>query len=195
MKAKITLLVALLAGAAAAQTTIGNVTITRPSDVRNVTPARTPATTPPARTAPAHTAPVRPASAPAAPARTPVTGAPKATAITAPSDLPSGWRHLQGRVVAPSDVRLPAGSRVQVSIEELAPNLAHRSTYLKVSFAATRLSTPYSLQYSAHRLNPQSIYAVRAKVFDREGRLLYANKTLHRAPNLRAAKMNIGVSR
>ncbi|ADY27062.1 hypothetical protein Deipr_1930 [Deinococcus proteolyticus MRP] len=180
MKVQIALFAALFTGAAVAQTTIGNVTITRPSDVRNVAPARTPA------------APVR---TPAAPARTPSTGAAQATAMTAPSDLPSGWRHLQGRVVAPSDVRLPAGSRVQVSIEELAPNLAHRSTYLKVSFPATRLSTPYSLQYSAHRLNPGSIYAVRAKVFDRQGQLLYSNKTLHRAPALRAAKMNINVSR
>ncbi|GHF95872.1 hypothetical protein GCM10017783_04730 [Deinococcus piscis] len=188
MKVKLTLLAALLTGVAAAQTTIGNVTITRPSDVRNVTPARTPAATPAPVTRPA---PVRTP----APARTPTTSSAQATAMTAPSDLPSGWRHLQGRVVAPSDMRLPAGSKVVVSIEELAPNLAHRSTYLKVSFAATKLSTPYSLQYSAHRLNPQSIYAVRAKVYDRQGRLLYANKALHRAPALRAAKMNISVSR
>lgn len=171
MKVQLALFAALLSGAALAQTTIGNVTITRPGDVKTVTPAR------------------------AVPARTPAPGLARATAMTAPSSLPSGWRHLQGRVVAPSDVRLPAGSKVVVSIEELAPNLAHRSTYLRVSFAATRLSTPYTMQYSAHRLNPQSIYAVRAKVYDRQGRLLYANKALHRAPALQAAKMNIAVSR
>lgn len=186
VKTKIALLTLLAAGAAAAQTTIGNVTITRPSDVRTVTPARTPVTTPPRVATPART-PVTTA-APARPAATA-----QASAAAAPSDLPSGWRSLQGRVVAPSDVRLPAGSKVVVSIEELAPNLAHRSTYLKVSFGATKLSTPYTLKYSSQRLNPSSIYAVRAKVYDANGHLLYANNKLHRAPELRSASMNIAV--
>lgn len=185
MNTKLALSALLFVGAAAAQTTIGNVTITRPSDVRNITPAtnRTPVVTPAPRTA--------------APARTPSTSAAVAqsSAVAVPSDLPAGWRHLQGRVVAPSDVRLPTGSKVVVSIEELAPNLAHRSTYLKISFSATRLSTPYNLRYSTHRLNPSSIYAVRAKVYDANGRLLYTNNKLHRVPTARAANMNIAVVR
>ncbi|WP_261664720.1 YbaY family lipoprotein [Deinococcus sp. Marseille-Q6407] len=177
MKVQIALIATLLGSAALAQTTtIGNVTITRPGDVRQ-------------------TAPVRPATA--APARTPVTSATagQAKAIAVPSDLPNGWRHLQGRVVAPSSVRLPAGSRVQVTIEELDRQGATRSVYLKVDFPTTKLSTPYNVQYSSQRLNAQSTYVVRAKVFDGNGRTLYTTKALHRAPDLRSASMNINVSR
>ncbi len=200
MKAYPTLLAALLLGTASAQTTIGNVTITRPSDVPSIqqnTQKRAPVVTPPsaARTA-------APASSSAATTnRTPRTAnntqaqpsAGQAKAAAA-SDLPKGWRQISGRVLASGgDVRLPAGSKVVMSIEELAPNLAWRSTYLRVEFGSTSLSTPYTLQFSPQRFRSGSRYAVRAKVYNARGHLLYANQTLYPVPDQRTANLNITV--
>lgn len=178
MKRQVTLtaLATLLAGAALAQnssTTIGNVTITKPGDVKNVTTPRP------------------------TPARTPSTSgaAPLITPVAAPRDLPDGWRHLQGRITAPSNVRLPAGSKAQITIEEMNRRGQTLSVYLKVNFGTTSLSTPYTLRYSTFRLNPQNVYVVKAKVFDRSGRTLYYSKQAYQVPTQRAASMNIPVVR
>ncbi|MFC6591970.1 YbaY family lipoprotein [Deinococcus lacus] len=167
MKRTLLLLTAAFLGTATAQTRIGSVTITRPA------------------TAPAQASPPRtqaPASAPRAAATTAATPAP------VPSDLPAGWRMLSGRVTAANDVKLPAGSRVQVTIEEAGRTKPH----LEVEFKATSLSAPYQLQYNPARLSGQN-YFVRVKVVDRSGRVLYSTDGQYRLPTQRSAKLNIRV--
>ena len=178
MKRVFPVLATLLCGAAMAQTTVGNVTITRPGDVKNVTAPR----------------PVTPAPKVSTTPRVGTT--PAVTRVGAPSSLPTGWRYLSGRIEAPQNVDLPAGSKVQVSIVEVDRNGGQRATHLNIGFETTALSTPYRIQYNPARMNSaENVYLLRAKVFDRNGNLMYMTKSPLRVPTERAAQLNIPVSR
>lgn len=129
----------------------------------------------------------RPATAPAA-----ASPAPSFSADL--SDVPAGWRVLSGRVRAPRDVRLPAGSTVSVAIEDVTRLDAPSRTVLNVSFPATRLSAPYQMQFNPVRLSPRRVYAVTARVNDARGRLLYLTTTQQELPTGRNAVMDVRVT-
>lgn len=164
-------LAALLAPAALAQ----GMTITRPSGSVVTLPAQ------PAGTSPA--------TSPAAQA-----AAFQATAAPVPADLPAGWRALTGRVRAPGEVRLPAGSRVTVSIEDVSRQDAPSTTLVRASFPAGRLSTPYTLQYGTGRVAARGTYIVTARVTGPDGRLLFLTTTQQPLPTLRSARMDLRVT-
>jgi len=121
---------------------------------------------------------------------------PPATSSAAPSlsDVPAGWRVLSGRVRAPRDVRLPAGSTVSVAIEDITRLDAPSRTVLNVSFPATRLSTPYQMQFNPVRLSPRRVYAVTARVKDADGRLIYLTTTQQELPTGRNVVMDVRVT-
>ena len=100
---------------------------------------------------------------------------------------------VAGRVSAPSTVRLPAGSIVTVAIQDVTGGRSP-STLLEVSFPATKLSTPYQLQYNPVRINPRRDYVVTARVNDARGRLLYRSASRQELPGSRAAVLNLRVA-
>lgn len=129
----------------------------------------------------------RPATAPAA-------ASPASSATVDLSEVPAGWRVLSGRVRAPRDVRLPAGSTVSVAIEDVTRLDAPSRTVLNVSFPATRLSAPYQMQFNPVRLSPRRVYAVTARVKDANGRLIYRTTTRQDLPTGRNAVMDVRVT-
>lgn len=118
-----------------------------------------------------------------------------AAPATAPdlSDVPAGWRVVSGRIQAPRDVRLPAGSTVTISLEDVTLADAPSTTLLRVSFPVSRLSTPYQIQFNPVRLNPRRTYAVRTQVRGPDGRLLYTSDTRQELPGGRNAVLNLRV--
>lgn len=105
------------------------------------------------------------------------------------SELPEGWRLLRGRVRAPRAVRLPEGSRVMVRLlDQARPG----SPLLEIEFPASKLSTPYQLQYNPVRLSPSRTYVVAASVVGPDGRVLYSGLT-REVPSSRNAVMDLRV--
>jgi putative lipoprotein len=119
--------------------------------------------------------------------------APATTFAPSLSEVPAGWRMLSGRVRAPRDVRLPAGSTVSVSIEDVTRMDVPSTTLLNISFPATRLSAPYQMQFNPVRLSPRRVYAVTARVTGPNGRLLYLTTTVQELPQARNAVMDVRV--
>lgn len=118
-----------------------------------------------------------------------------ATKTTPPSlsEVPAGWRMVSGRVGASRDVRLPAGSTVTVSLEDVTLVNRPAVTLLKVSFSTPRLSAPYQLQFNPVRLNPRRVYAVVANVYGPDGRLLYRSAAAQELPQGRNVMLDLRV--
>ncbi|ADY27061.1 hypothetical protein Deipr_1929 [Deinococcus proteolyticus MRP] len=158
-------------------------------------PARTttaqPAPARPAQPAPAKAAPVKaPAQAPVKPAA--ISTVASATAVSAPSDLPAGWRHLSGDIFGSKAMNLPAGSKVQVAIEAVNRATGQHTPHLLVDFGAEMLPTQYYLNYNPARMNTARYdYVVQAKVFDASGKMLYMSDARQPLPRDVAAKLKI----
>ena len=158
-----------------------------------------PAQAVPATPAPAQATPAQQTTQPAAPAPQ---AAPQPTATTsagqsatAPSHLPTGWRHLSGEIAGSKSVVLPAGSKVQVAIEAVNRATGQHSTHLVVGFGTEMLGTTYNLNYNPARLNTaQYDYVVQAKVFDADGDMIYMSDTKQPLPADLAAKLKIDMN-
>ena len=109
------------------------------------------------------------------------------------SDVPAGWQEILGRVSAPGTVNLPAGSRVNVIVDDPTRTGAARQV-LRVTFSTPRLSTPYQIVFNPTRLVSGRTYGVRATVTDRQGRVLYASTAYARLPQGTRATLNLSVS-
>lgn len=118
-----------------------------------------------------------------------------ASAATLPnlSEVPAGWRVVSGRVRAPRDIRLPTGSTVTVSLEDVTLVNRPATILLKASFSTPRLSAPYQLQFNPVRLNPRRVYAVTANVYGPDGRLLYRSGAAQELPQGRNVVMDLRV--
>lgn len=106
---------------------------------------------------------------------TPSAPAPAARPDYAWEAAPAGMHELRGRVGTNQEgQRLPAGSRIRVTVEDArgAGSLA------SADFSASRLSTPYQLFFGAGRLSSGRRYVVRCRVVDRAGQLLYRSAAL-----------------
>lgn len=112
---------------------------------------------------------------------------------SARSDVPAGWQEVLGRVSAPGAVRLPAGSRVNVIVDDPGRTGAARQV-LRVDFAASRLSAPYQIVFNPSRLVAGRTYGVRATVTDRQGRVLYASRAYARLSREASSTLNLSVS-
>ncbi|SMB96014.1 YbaY family lipoprotein [Deinococcus hopiensis] len=108
-------------------------------------------------------------------------------------DAPKGWRVVAGRIRAPRDVRLPAGSKVILTLEDVTVMDAPSKALLTVSFPASRLSTPYQIQFSPSRISARRTYAVMARVTDSNGRLLYITDQTHELPRAARAVLDLQV--
>lgn len=115
------------------------------------------------------------------------------TTTTTFTDVPQGWRAVAGRIRAPRDVRLPAGSKVTVTLEDVTVMDAPSKALLTVSFPASRLSTPYQLQFSPSRLSARRTYAVMARITGPDGRLLYITDRMHELPRAARAVLDLQV--
>ncbi|WP_216324831.1 YbaY family lipoprotein [Deinococcus aestuarii] len=111
-----------------------------------------------------------------------------------PADLPDGWQVISGRVRAPAEVRLPAGSTVTVSLEDVSRRDGPSLFRVQASFPVSRLSTPYQLQFNPVRLRPGRTYALTARVTAPGGRLLYRTTTPQPLPTARNAVQDVVVS-
>ncbi|WP_102125596.1 YbaY family lipoprotein [Deinococcus planocerae] len=138
---------------------------------------------------------------PSAPAQMTITRPPPpaasvqpSAAPAVPSDLPAGWRVISGRVRAPAEVRLPAGSTVTVSLEDVTRQEGASLSRVQASFPISRLSTPYQLQFNPVRLRPGRTYALTARVTAPDGRLLYRTTTPQPLPTARNAVQDVAVS-
>ena len=109
------------------------------------------------------------------------------------SDVPAGWQEILGRVSAPRTVNLPAGSRVNVIVDDPTRTGAARQV-LRISFSAPRLSAPYQIVFNPSRLVPGRTYGVRSTVTDRQGRVLYASTAYARLPQGTRTALNLSVS-
>ncbi|WP_034353531.1 YbaY family lipoprotein [Deinococcus phoenicis] len=118
------------------------------------------------------------------------------TQTTTPNmtDVPAGWRVVSGRVQAPNNVRLPSGSTVTISLEDVTRLNGSGKTLLKVDFPATRLSTPYQFQYNPARMNPRRVYAVTVRVNGPNGRVLYSSNKAQELPRTRSAMLDLRVT-
>ncbi|MEF2276983.1 YbaY family lipoprotein [Deinococcus sp. YIM 134068] len=123
-----------------------------------------------------------------APASQPPTASP-----ALPADLPAGWRVLSGRVRAPAEVRLPAGSVVTVAIEDVSGQTGLSLSRVRASFPVSRLSTPYRLEFNGSRLRPGRTYAVTARITDPGGRVLYRTSVIQPLPAARSAVQDVVV--
>lgn len=112
---------------------------------------------------------------------------------SARSDVPAGWQEVLGRVSAPGTVNLPAGSRVNVIVDDPTRTGTARQV-LRVSFSAPRLSAPYQIVFNPSRLVAGRTYGVRATVTDRQGRVLYASTAYARLPQGATSTLNLSVS-
>ncbi len=105
----------------------------------------------------------------------PAAAAPATASSTSSSDydaasIPKGYREVRGRITGPSEgLRLPAGSRIMVSLVDLTAAKA----LVDIEFSTARLSTPYQMVYNPVRLNSTHRYAVRAVIADQKGKVLY----------------------
>lgn len=106
--------------------------------------------------------------------------------------VPAGMTELRGRISAAREgLRLPAGSRISVTVEDVGASTT-RSVASAV-FSTTRLSTPYQLYFSAGRLNAGRRYVVRCRIVNAAGTTIYrsADIALPRQPR---ATLNIAVN-
>lgn len=157
------LLAALLISTAAAQTKIGNVTLTKP----------------------AAPAPVMRRAAPAVQNTTTNTSNSMDKA-----NVPAGFIEVTGRVsAAAGTVNLPTGSTVSVSVN----NLTRPSQVVRIQFKTTRLSTPYQIVFNPGRLNSADTYGVQATVTDASGKLLYSSDRAATLPKGNRAVVNVTV--
>lgn len=124
----------------------------------------------------------------------PASSVPSSLLPAVPSDLPAGWRVVSGRVRAPAEVRLPAGSTVTVSLEDVTRQDGPSLFRVQASFPASRLSTPYQLQFNPVRLRPGRSYALTARVTAQDGRLLYRTTTPQPLPGPQNAVQDVAVS-
>lgn len=114
----------------------------------------------------------------------PTTPPAPAAPATAPdlSDVPAGYRVVSGRIRAGGEVRLPAGSTVRVSLLDVTATGAASKPLVEFSFPTPRLSTPYQMQFNPVRLKPGRVYAVTARVYGPDGRLLYRSAAPQELP-------------
>ncbi|BDP43127.1 hypothetical protein DAETH_30960 [Deinococcus aetherius] len=124
----------------------------------------------------------------------PASSVPSSLLPAVPADLPDGWRVISGRVRAPAEVRLPAGSTVTVSLEDVSRQDGPSLSRVQASFPVSRLSTPYQLQFNPGRLRPGRAYAVTARVTAPGGRLLYRTTTRQPLPTAQNAVQDVLVS-
>ncbi|MFC5848408.1 YbaY family lipoprotein [Deinococcus petrolearius] len=123
---------------------------------------------------------------------TPIPAPTRTLPQSARSEVPAGWQEVLGRVSAPAAVRLPAGSRVNVIVDDPTRTGAARQV-LRVDFAASRLSAPYQIVFNASRLVKGRTYGLRATVTDRQGRVLYASTAYARLPQDARSVVNLSV--
>lgn len=170
-------------------TSIGSVTIIRPG--------KAPVTAPPARQ---HASPA-PQSKPSVTTPQPrSTTAPtqgnavqhQAVPMAAPADLQQGMRRLEGRVVAGENLRLPAGSRISVEIEERNAAGERAARHLQIGFASSSLPSSYHMTYNPARFRSGGKYVVQAVVSDASGKVLYRSAGVPLPAN-RAAKLDLTV--
>lgn len=115
------------------------------------------------------------------------------TSTTTTVQVPAGWHVVTGRVRAPRDVRLPAGSTVTISLEDVTREDEPSTTVLKVDFPTSRLSTPYQLQFNPVRLSEDRTYIVTARIYNASGRLLYISRTRQELPSAKNVIMDLNV--
>lgn len=88
------------------------------------------------------------------------------------SSVPAGWTEVRGRISgAGGAVKLPSGSRVNVSVRDLSAP----AQVMQISFATPRLSTPYQVMLGSGRLNAGHRYALVATVTGADGKVLYTS--------------------
>lgn len=188
-------LVTTLLSAVNAQTQIGNVTLTKPGAPATAAPAPTaPSMATPGMAAPKMTTPgmAAPAAGQRSSGSSNLNRVSNSVSTTTASTIvvPAGSQEVRGRVMAASGaVRLPAGSRVNVSVHDLT----RPAQVVQVSFGTTRLSTPYQMVFSPGRLNSAHTYAVEASVVDASGKVLYTSDRSATVPNSRRAEVNVTV--
>ena len=135
------------------------------------------------------------AKAAAPKASAPISTQSSAVPTEAPSDLPSGWRHISGSVAGAYAKTLPAGSRVQVAIEAINRATGRHTPHLVVNFAAAELPADYFINYNPGRMNTaENDYVIQAKVFAAGGDMLYMSDTRQPLPSDVAAKLKIDMS-
>ncbi|PNY80685.1 hypothetical protein CVO96_04285 [Deinococcus koreensis] len=97
---------------------------------------------------------------------------------------------LRGRIgTGQEGQRLPAGSRIRVTVEEVGGS----GSLASAEFGTSRLSTPYQLYFSAGRLSSGRRYVVRCRIVDSAGRLLYRSADLP-LPRQSRSTLNLTVS-
>ncbi|GAA5514246.1 hypothetical protein Dcar01_03001 [Deinococcus carri] len=115
------------------------------------------------------------------------------TSVPSLQEVPSGWRVLTGRIRAPQEVRLPAGSMVVLSVQDVTRVNGNHPTLVKVNFPATRLSAPYQVQYNPARLNPRRVYVLNVRVTGPNGNVLYTSSQQQELPRTQNAVMDLQV--
>ncbi len=126
--------------------------------------------------------PIKPAAAPAPASST-------SSSDYDAESIPKGYREVRGRVTGPSEgLRLPAGSRIMVSLVDLT----NAKALVDIEFGTTRLSTPYQMVYNPVRLNAAHKYVVRAMIADRNGKVLYRSGDVT-LPEGQRATLNVPV--
>ena len=100
-------------------------------------------------------------------------------------------REISGRVSAGSTVRLPAGSKVTVTVQEY--NTRNMNTVVNVTFGTTKLDTPYQVYFNPVRINEGRRYAIRATVRDASGNTLYVTDPVLEVPKAKKATLTLRV--
>ncbi|SEJ88576.1 Type III secretion system lipoprotein chaperone (YscW) [Deinococcus reticulitermitis] len=151
----------VLLGTAAAQTQVGQVTLT----------------------------PLQPTTRSPQPAASPSTSGASTFRISKP---PVGWYNLTGRVTAANSPRLPRGSRIILTLENLK---AGSPSLVQVNFPSSRLNVPYQMYFNASRLKVGESYGLRATVQDEEGKILYRSPNPVPLPSRLTETVNVVVAR
>lgn len=115
--------------------------------------------------------------------------APKGKSVSAA--VPTGMREISGRVSAGGTVRLPAGSKVTVTVQEY--NTRNMNTVVNVTFGTTKLDTPYQVYFNPVRINEGRRYAIRATVRDASGNTLYVTDPVLEIPRAQKATLTLRV--
>ena len=104
--------------------------------------------------------------------------------------VPAGMRELRGRISTGREgQRLPAGSRIRVTVEEVGAS----GSMANAAFNTSRLSTPYQLYFSAGRLSSGRRYVVRCRITDASGAVLYRSADVP-LPRQTRSTLDIAVS-
>lgn len=130
--------------------------------------------------------PVQPAPR-VAPAATPGNSALSTFRIGTP---PVGWYNVTGRVTAANSPRLPSGSQVILTLQNLK---AGSSPLVQVKFPSSRLNVPYQMYFNASRLKSGESYGLRATVLNKDGETIYRSSNPVPLPSSLAGTVNLVV--